>query len=773
MRKSVITGILFWLWIGVIQGQHEGCNITVKGYVYDTTTAHPLDYASISIRGTEKGTIANEGGYFELNAVCPGTIQLAISRVGFDLHIVTIDVQQDTTLNIEVGHEGMSLEAITVAGKAAPIPKSEVSQTVDGIALMTSQGINLATSLENLPGVSVLRTGGTIAKPMIRGLHSNRILLLNNGVIQEGQQWGLEHAPSIDPFTAEQITVIKGAGTLEYGSSALGGIIKSEPPALPNQKGIGGSIHLQGHSNNRMGVASGLLEGYLGGWSKLGYRVQGTLKRSGNLKTSDYYLDNTGQSEQNFSWSLQRWLGKNKVQLYYSRYASTFGIFSGAHIGNLTDLKNAIERGEPLIQPSFSYTIDRPQQRVVHELFKGNYVFEWGSSNEIHLQVSRQFNRREEFDAHRPFGILPTEKEIGDITFEITTHSVDLGWKHGHWKSFRGKMGTQLTSQSNTADRGGLIPNYEMKGVGWYWMETWKKFPFPLAIEGGIRLDYKKFEVSTQGRDTLDVESEFFNMSAVVGFIYTLPNNWTIRANTGWLWRPPHVNELYSEGVHHGSASYETGNRDLFPERALNSTLGIYLPKDSKIKGSLSLYHNFIQDFIYLRPTQQPVLTIRGAFPGFEYLQTNAVIQGLEWEWVASIGPNWAISNKTAFLKGADRQTGEPLIYMPANQTHWAIEYRTKQKRGIFNDLFTKLSWEYVGSQNRIPAHSDYAPPPPSYGLIHWSAGCNWKAGTLPVSLTFTANNLLNKRYRSYLNRLRYYSDEMGRNLILTLKTTF
>ena len=773
MRKSVITGILFWLVIGIIQGQQKNCDILLKGYIIDTTTASPLEYASISIRGTETGMLANEEGYFEFSKVCPGIIELEISRVGLLTRAWVFDIHQDTTLFLNISIEGLRLEEIVIASKAAPILKSEMSQTVEGIALVTNQGLNLATALENLPGVSVLRTGATIAKPMIRGMHSNRILLLNNGVIQEGQQWGLEHAPSIDPFLSEQITVIKGASTLEYGSNALGGIIKSDPAALPKEKGISGSIHLQGHSNNRMGVVSGLLEGYTEGWPKLAYRIQGTLKRGGSLKTPDYFLDNTGQSEHNFSWSLQRLFQRNKIQFYYSRYSSTFGIFSGAHIGNLTDLKNAIERGEPLIKPDFSYTIDRPQQRVVHELFKGNYVYDWGSSNEIHLQVSRQFNRREEFDAHRPFGILPTEKEIGDITFEITTHSVDLGWKHGNWKSLRGKMGTQWTRQNNTADRGGLIPNYTMNGWGWYWMETWKKFPFPLAIEGGVRLDYKKFEVSTQGRDTINVANEFFNMSAVVGFVYTLKNNWTIKANTGWLWRPPHVNELYSEGVHHGSASYETGNRDLFPERAINTTASIHLPTDSKITGSLSLYHNFIQDFVYLQPTQQPVLTIRGAFPGFEYLQTNAVIQGIEWEWAAPIGPQWMISNKTSFLKGENRQTKEPLIYMPANQTHCAIEYRPARKGGNFDDLFAKLSWEYVGSQNRIPADTDYAPPPPSYGLIHWNMGWNWNVGATPISITFTANNLLNKRYRSYLNRLRYYSDEMGRNLILTLKTKF
>jgi iron complex outermembrane receptor protein len=773
IRKSVYTGIFFWLLVGIIQGQQKDCNLILNGYVYDTIKAGPLDYASLSIRGAEIGTLANEKGYFELKGICPGMVEIEISRVGSESHLLSILVHQDTTLFLNVGSEGVQLGEITIAGKASPIPRSEVSEKVVGIALTTNQGLNLATSLENLPGVSVLRTGATIAKPMIRGMHSNRILLLNNGVIQEGQQWGLEHAPSIDPFTAEQLTVIKGAATLEYGSNALGGIIKSDPAALPTERGVQGSIHLQGHSNNRMGVASGLLEGNTGGRTKIGYRVQGTLKRGGSLQTPDYYLDNTGQSEQNFSWSLERLYQQQKVQLYYSRYASTFGIFSGAHIGNLTDLNNAIERGQPLIQPDFSYTINRPQQQVVHELFKGNYRYNWGFSNEIQLQVSRQFNRREEFDAHRPFGVLPTEREIGDITFEITTHTVDLGWKHGHWRSLRGKMGTQLTRQVNTADRGGLIPNYTMNGWGWYWMETWKKFPFPLAIEGGLRVDYKKFEVSTQGRDTLNVEREFFNLSAVLGFIYTLKNKWTIRGNAGWLWRPPHVNELYSEGVHHGSASYETGNRDLFPERALNSNISIHLPTDSKITGSLSLYRNYIQDFIYLQPTQQPVLTIRGAFPGFQYLQTDAVIQGLEWEWLFSIGTQWALSNKTSFLHGINRRTEEPLIYMPANQTQWAIEYRPKKAKGTPTELFSKLTWEHVGTQKKVPTNVDYAPPPQGYGLIHWSSGRNWEVGESTVAVTLTVNNLLNTRYRSYLNRLRYYADEMGRNLILTLKTNF
>ena len=215
------------------------------------------------------------------------------------------------------------------------------------------------------------KTGPSIFKPMIHGLHSNRVLILNNGIRQEGQQWGSEHGPEIDPFIASELKVVKGANGVRYGPDAIAGVVLVEPAALRDSAGLGGRLDLVGMSNGRTGAVSGMLEGNFGKIPALAWRVQGTLKRGGDVHTPDYFLNNTGLREYNFS-AAAGWTKKNYgVDVFYSQFNTDIGIFGGAHIGNLTDLELAIERDTPLVVTPFSYEIGRPFQHIEHELTQG------------------------------------------------------------------------------------------------------------------------------------------------------------------------------------------------------------------------------------------------------------------------------------------------------------------------------------------------------------------------------------------------------------------
>jgi iron complex outermembrane receptor protein len=115
-----------------------------------------------------------------------------------------------------------------------------------------------------LAGVTTLQTGSSISKPVIHGLHSNRILIMNNGVRQEGQQWGSEHAPEIDPFIATRLSVVKGAAGVRYGSDAIGGVILVEPEELPFDKSLSGEAECGGIHE----WSTGCFVWYCTGWNK-------------------------------------------------------------------------------------------------------------------------------------------------------------------------------------------------------------------------------------------------------------------------------------------------------------------------------------------------------------------------------------------------------------------------------------------------------------------------------------------------------------------------
>jgi iron complex outermembrane receptor protein len=216
----------------------------------------------------------------------------------------------------------------------------------------------------------MLQTGATIGKPVVNGMHSNRLLILNNGIRQEGQQWGAEHAPEIDPFIAQNISVVKGSEAIRYGAEAIGGVVIIEPPALPSDSTIHAEVNLVGASNGRSGTVSGMLSGNFKKIPALAWRIQGTAKRSGNLQTADYFLDNTGSKELNYSAAL----GYNKehmgFDLFFSHFNTELGIFKESHIGSTEDLYSHIEHGRPFDNGSFYYAIDAPKQQVVHNLFK-------------------------------------------------------------------------------------------------------------------------------------------------------------------------------------------------------------------------------------------------------------------------------------------------------------------------------------------------------------------------------------------------------------------
>lgn len=753
------------------------CNLTLTGRVLNAETGEPMPYANIVIESENIGTMSDEHGHYTLTDLCAGQYTVVCSRVDCDhsehqLSIGTGNVIQDFMLHPH------AVELGTVEVKAAALHLHAISgeDELGGDELAATKGLNLGESLQKLPGVNTLKTGSSIAKPMVQGMQGQRVLLLNNGVRLEGQQWGLEHAPEIDPFVAEKLSVIRGAGGLRYGADALGGVILVEPKALPTTAGWHGEVNLAGFSQGRTGLASGILETRLGNKLPISARLQGTVKRGGNMRTPDYYLDNTGLSESNYSWALGTEKGPWEAELYYSNFFSKLGIYSGAHIGNLTDLENALERGGPLEEGSFTYELNRPLQRIGHELFKARMGYQTGEIGKLTLQYARQFNRRQEFDAHSGYGQVPDGLEDPDIEFEVTTHSGEVNWEHKPIRNLRGNMGVQVIRQVNTTDRGALIPNYESWTAGAYWTERWRHYPSPFELEAGLRYDIRQMDVGKQGQDSIGQELDFSNFSGALGLIYKQPA-WKLRLSTGTAWRAPHVNELYSEGVHHGSASYEEGNADLVPERALNTNVGLeWHPQHLPVQAQIGLYYNLIDNYIFLEPRDAPELTIRGAFPAFVYQQAMARVSGLDAQFAWKWSDHWQWSGQASLVRGWNRDLEDHLVFMPADRVGTTLRWTgaiTDPSQRLTTEPFAQLTLNHVFRQTRTPEKGDYAPAPAAYFLLDLEAGTTLLLGQQPLQIGLAVFNLMNVRYRDYLNRFRYFADEPGRNISIRLKVPF
>jgi iron complex outermembrane receptor protein len=303
--------------------------------------------------------------------------------------------------------------------------------------------------------------------------------------------------------------------------------------------------------------------------------------------------------------------------------------------------------------------------------------------------------------------------------------------------------------------------------VGIFAIERLVKEKYELEI--GARLDEKTIEVHrprTSYSNTIFRDLDrYLGLSGSIGLKY----HWTEKLENHLIvaraFRAPGVNELYSYGVHHGAAAFEIGDPTLKGETAYNFSLNtLFAPKNLQIE--LGLFHNYINNFIYLRPMVNQgkavyFTTVRGAFPGFSYEQLNAIFQGIDAQVNYQITPHLALQQKTSIVQAFNTsQNFSYLVNIPANRFEYNVTYRWMQEKQYVN-----IGLVQVSRQNRVEPGSDYAEPPNGYVLVHANWGINLKKFDFGIRIS----NALNTAYRDYLNRFRYYTDDQGRNISLRI----
>jgi len=205
-----------------------------------------LAYAEVRVVELERSVQADEQGRYRLDGLCAGTYTLQVAHLGCDPVLLSVRVVADQTKDLFLEHHEQELKDLEVI-QSRPDENVGLTQGELGKAeLDRSTGRTLAEALTSIPGVNMLTSGPTITKPMIHGLYGNRILTLNQGVRQEDQQWGTEHAPNLDPFSSDRITVVKGAASVQYGADAMGGVVITEPVELPREGGLRGDLRTVG-----------------------------------------------------------------------------------------------------------------------------------------------------------------------------------------------------------------------------------------------------------------------------------------------------------------------------------------------------------------------------------------------------------------------------------------------------------------------------------------------------------------------------------------------
>lgn len=785
---------------GIIAQQTESvdCSYEIHGKVYDAATKEPLAFVSIQLNDTAIGTETTADGTFDILDLCEKEYDLTFSYLGYK----TIQHHHDfhhPFLEIYLAPDGYLLESVVVEATSLQGGlETTTSDRLSGLELDAVASESFGDAVSEIAGVGTLKTGQNIVKPIIHGLHSNRVLIINNGLRHEFQNWGEDHAPEIDPSAIDNIEVVKGAATVRFGPDALGGVILASPTKVELSTPLQGKVRLHGRSNGQAGEGTLELGKGFKWWSIQG---GGSWTKQGDLNAPNYLLTNTGKEENSYFGELRvHPFAKLDIEASYSTFEQKLGMLSGSVFGNLDDLRRAMQVDTPLYSQPFSYDLGEPRQEVQHDLYKASIRY-LGEKQSLSVQYGYQINRRQEYGVRRI--------EAPNIDLELRTESVDVDWSHPSIGPLSGKLGAQWLKKANDNQPGTntvpFIPNYDEQRLGVYLIESLELGE--TLLEAGLRYDIMESDITGREPDNTIYRNtiNYRNLSGTIGVKLPVGEQATFRSNLGTAWRAPNVAELYRFGQHSFFLEYGlwryTINEDFdivstsqgildeedreVPSEQGYKWINTYSLRQKNLRLEVTGYINYIENFIFSKPAGV-TRTPRGVFAFFIYDQTDALLWGLDFqsEWTHSpaftskIGGSYLWSrqlNPTDFFAAQPAPqltyglTYQPKIpWMSDGRLQLLLDYTFEQSqhpRIITVEEFLFASQQGITRFNPGALDFDILPPPPAYLLTHVRWTSSWKN----LQYRFEVRNLFDVSYRNYTDRMRYFADDLGRNFILTI----
>ena len=776
------------------------CDNNISGRILDAETNEPIAFATIQVRESTIGAISDKEGNFTLTKICDPEIDFEVRFIGYKTEFHHHDFrgsQFDEGHVIYLALDETELESVTVENERVNELKS-LSVQKKRISDLATLNASIGDLSEELTGVTLLKTGTNVSKPIVHGLHSNRVLLVNDGVRHGYQAWGEEHGPEIDPSKVDLIEIIKGAGTVKYGPDALGGVIlyNSKRPTL-NEK-INGSIGSSYQTNGKAGTAQ--LD--LGqGFDRFAWSLGGHGIYQGDLQAPNYNLSNTGKREYGISFNTLLHQPAFDLEVSGSYFDQQIGILRASIVGNLADLDTAINRNQPDIVWPFTYGLQSPEQDIEHALLKTNFTLYQGN-HILKVQYGIQRNFRQEFDVRRG--------ELNDrpvIKLKLWTHTFDAEWIQPAKGKWQGNSGIQFLYQNSNnlpeeSNRVNFIPGYDVFNAGAYTVQSYEINNG--LVEMGLRFDFQSLQVSDSIQRygfVYSNEVNFSNATYTVGFRKQIDEGLSLYSNVGYAWRPPNVAELYSFGYRYsrfqyGLWRYDFDNPDLLsptppdtvfdaslrtvnPERGIKVIAGLEMRK-RKVTADFILYFNQINDYIFLRP--HGITRHRaGLFPYMIYDQTDAIFYGTDWDIRYKHNKQFTSEFKASYVHAKSVERDQALLEIPPLNLQYQLGFKKGPWNYEVNLSYTAEQWnappvidpgEVNDGNLEVDRDSDifdFMAPPSGYLLL----GSNISYQTSNWNISLNADNLLNTSYRLYTDRLRYFADAPGRNLTFAIGYSF
>ena len=782
---------------------------TLSGIVKDEATGQVLQGASIYIADIKKGIVTNEKGQYQIK-LPQGNYIVEVSYIGFAITTKNIELNSNQTIQFNLGHNAVENSNVTVTSFLRATSSRKTPTPINIIKkddLLKGAGTNLIDALSQTPGVTQLTTGPAISKPIIRGLGYNRVMVLNDGVKQEGQQWGDEHGIEIDEYNVTRIEVLKVPASIIYGSEALSGVINIVSNVPVAEGAIRGNVFSNYQSNNK-------LQGYhfdIAG-NKKGF-VWGL--NSSSKAASDYqnkydgYVFNSKFKELDASAyaGIERDWGY--THFFVSQFNQKLGMIEGARDGLGRFIK---QKGYMLISPAirlsngilydpvatsadFAATNPYiPYQHIIHTKYTLDNNIKWGAGR-LKANIAYQRNQRIEYGNTE----TPTEQSL---YFDLGTLNYSFQYllpEKNNWKHTIGVNGMQQENKNKGVEY--LIPDYKSTELGLFFFTQKKISDF--TFSGGARIDKKGVEFSELLNPLLDPyylyssmaiptrnQKDFGDIAGSFGLTYEVSKEWVLKFNVARGYRAPNMSELGSNGAHEGTNRYEYGNSNLKSEKSVQFDLGTEWSNEH-ISFTGNVFYNMVNGYIYYQKLNSAlggdsIINKEGQdFFAFAYKQQNANLYGAECN--LDIHPHpldgLHIENTLSYVIGSfnnavDNSTNLPNI--PPFRWLSEIKYEFGKNNSNNKNNYVSVQLDNVAAQNNPFTGYNTETATPGYTLLNVGMGTHiHRKGKQICSISLVGQNLTDVAYQNHLSRLKYTDENiatgrrgiynMGRNFSIKL----
>ena len=653
----------------------------------------------------------------------------------------------------------LNLNEVTVTGvtgdtklKHATVPVSIIAPQL----LRSKASTNIIDAISHQPGISQLTTGGSISKPIIRGLGYNRVVVISEGVRQEGQQWGDEHGVEVDGSSINSVEILKGPASLMYGSDAMAGVVILHPQATLPEGEMKANVSTEYQTNNGLFAYNLSMAGNQKGFV---WNARFSDKMAHAYKNKyDGYVPGSQFRER----AGRLMLGVNKSwghsRLTWTSYHLTPGIVEG---------ERDPETGELVCNTDNVKTYSKalPFQEVKH------YKLVWDNSLNLstgYLKaiIGYQQNRRKEYEE--------SEDEY-ELFFKLHTLTYDLRYVTNQWNGWKLSTGIGgMYQKSGNEGEEYLIPDYRLFDFGIYATAT-KSLGDRWTLNGGVRYDHRRMHGDELIEDGdlrfTDFSRHFNGLTGSIGAVCNINEHFNLRLNVARGFRTPNMSELASNGVHEGSIRYELGNQQLKAEYSLQADLGLDFTS-RYVSAQLALFANRIDNYIF---THRLPEEIEEGYLTYAYTQGDARLLGFEAG--VDFHPVHSVhfSNTFSFVDAQQMHASSDTKYLPftpaprwTSELKWELFHHSHSTvnhhhnansihRSLLNNLYIAAGLECYLKQSHIYSADDTETTTPGYALLSLSAGTDINVnGKKVAEFYITADNLLNKAYQSHLNRLKY-----------------